>query len=888
MNNRVWWLAIFSLACLLASNTPFPLPVYAWQAGEKFPSIAAAIDGLGSDEFATRQEASEFLWRAGPAALQELERAARSDDPEVRLRANLVLRKVRLGITFDSPPEVQALVTRYYEGDQNARQQVINELRLQGAFKTLFTFLQSEKNAERRDLFLTTLQADVQRLAPLMEAKGDWWPLEQWLATSQNTDVGLAQLSTFAVLRKNLPATISAAEAELAMDKQNALLVRRVAHLHRAGGKPEQAIKAISAGPIDPAYAAAIFREERRWDDMQAQLAKVTSKNTREMLFERATRAALHRLRGEEDQATSVLKALSDQAQTEDCWYGAKALLLNERPREAIELLRDGLQPLAFEVLVQRQEHQAALELANIQDDTRFDAAWLNGLTGQKGVRTSRSVDRFTYATTIAAELRMLGKHRQFDELHKLLRETAEVDDQRGQNWLQLARLERQAGRHKQALAHYSRAIARNPTPVWAQLFGKKTARAQLWWDAFEGEARWLDPVARIEAVALAMQPTLYARHVSVEWPEIARQVTAKATNPATLPSQRARLHVALAEAWSARGDKPRAEENWKAAVAADPSTSADYADALLADNRWSEAAARYKAALTENEGHTHAMFLQGLALTRAGKQVEGTKLQATANLMALDATARYSLANALVDRNLREVAREHWQLLKQTGMPDHSFVMGAYQQLGNDLAEEQPLVAADHWEQLRFHLLKPAISLAEQNGYLELTVAIHRTRARGLLAKGEQAAAIAELRRCEDLLPGNIKLVEDFVSKFRQLKLDREADELFERSYQVYERAIKQFPESASLHNQAAWVAALAERKLDEALRLAQRATELNPESAAYADTLAEVYFARGDRPAALNWARKAAMLSSEDKQYEERLKSFATRELPASDKKN
>lgn len=249
---------------------------------------------------------------------------------------------------------------------------------------------------------------------------------------------------------------------------------------------------------------------------------------------------------------------------------------------------------------------------------------------------------------------------------------------------------------------------------------------------------------------------------------------------------------------------------------------------------------------------------------------------------MSLDAPSRYQLALAVQERNLRDEAREQWQLLQQTGNPEDQFVTIANQYLGNLLAEKEPLAAADHWEQLRFHVLKPTTNLTEQSGYLDIAISLHRTRARGLLAKGDREGCFKLLALCQQLQPGEIKVVEEFFPLLRKQGLEKEADKLFDDAFQVYEQQLKQFPESANFHNQAAWIAALCFRRLDEALALAERAVQLAPDSPSYADTLAEVHFARGNRDLALEWARKAAALDPGAKFYEERLQSFAKRELP------
>ena len=165
----------------------------AWAQEEEqpaFPSIDAAIRALAEDEFEVRQRASDFLWKAGKAAQPALEKAVNSPDAEVRLRSTMVLRKVRLGITPDTPPELHALITQFYDGDRNTRQRVINELRQKQAFGTLFGLIQTETDPTSRQLFYSTLQSDIQRLAPQMIASKDWSMLEQWLDLGKTTDAG--------------------------------------------------------------------------------------------------------------------------------------------------------------------------------------------------------------------------------------------------------------------------------------------------------------------------------------------------------------------------------------------------------------------------------------------------------------------------------------------------------------------------------------------------------------------------------------------------------------------------------------------------------------------------------------------------------------------------
>src|SRR5262249_59670776 len=90
-----------------------------------------------------------------------------------------------------------------------------------------------------------------------------------------------------------------------------------------------------------------------------------------------------------------------------------------------------------------------------------------------------------------------------------------------------------------------------------------------------------------------------------------------------------------------------------------------------------------------------------------------------------------------------------------------------------------------------------------------------------------------------------------------------KEADALFEATLQAQMRQVRAHPGGAGAHNSVAWLSVCCRRDLDRALEHAQKAVELAPENAGYLDTLAEVYFQRGDRERALAAERRAVKLA-------------------------
>jgi tetratricopeptide (TPR) repeat protein len=150
------------------------------------------------------------------------------------------------------------------------------------------------------------------------------------------------------------------------------------------------------------------------------------------------------------------------------------------------------------------------------------------------------------------------------------------------------------------------------------------------------------------------------------------------------------------------------------------------------------------------------------------------------------------------------------------------------------------------------------------------------------LLAAGKQDEALAEIKACEQISPGNIDLAEDMVPLLKAKGFAAEADALYERAYAVHAPLAKKYPESPALRNNVAWLSAVSHQRLDEALLNAQKAVELSPATASYLDTLAEVHFHKGDRPKAVEHAKRALELVPGNKLFVERLTHFENDPLP------
>jgi tetratricopeptide (TPR) repeat protein len=122
----------------------------------------------------------------------------------------------------------------------------------------------------------------------------------------------------------------------------------------------------------------------------------------------------------------------------------------------------------------------------------------------------------------------------------------------------------------------------------------------------------------------------------------------------------------------------------------------------------------------------------------------------------------------------------------------------------------------------------------------------LERSRMNRAAAAGEWDEAQAAMERSLSYLPETQPVI-DMVGALEAAERKGEADRLFIESLERMSSALGRYRQSALLNNQAAWLAASCNRRLDTALNLAQTAVACDPGSAAALDTLAEVYLRTG-----------------------------------------
>jgi tetratricopeptide (TPR) repeat protein len=120
-------------------------------------------------------------------------------------------------------------------------------------------------------------------------------------------------------------------------------------------------------------------------------------------------------------------------------------------------------------------------------------------------------------------------------------------------------------------------------------------------------------------------------------------------------------------------------------------------------------------------------------------------------------------------------------------------------------------------------------------------------------LKLGDAKKAVEQLERARELAPDAAGVYSSLGDAYTALGDGCEA---------LYRELLERRPGYPMVYNNLAWFYVTHDMKLDEALKLSRTSIELAPDTDAYLDTLAEIYFRMGDTDKALEWINKVFAL--------------------------
>ncbi len=823
--------------------------------------IAKAIKQLSDDSFEVREAASKLLRAAGKAGEPALEEAAKSSDAEVSRRAQEILEEFRWGIYPDTPAAVANLVNRYRTGDNDTKLQAIRDLIKTGAPGA--DALRKITLVEDNVIFRQEVQGEIARY--LSEAVGPMILAGDHAAVERLVDLGLASerepgyrnFAAWMLFRGKLDEKIAHFKSQVAKDGRG---IDTLFYLYRAKGDRAGARWAAEKREKAPSprLLYAILAESGDWKELAQRWSKQDSENYG---VEGHTLAvAYQRLAGNADELEKAVAALRKYGEDhlEDRGYVglvAKGLFLNDRPDEAMALLLKAKQySQAFDILAFQSKYKEALELAD-KDDT------------DKSLQLSK-----------ARVLHTLGLRDKSGPLFAKLADELE-DRTESPTARDLLKVQHRLGMNAEAIAYCAALLRKNSSPdirdpLLGTLFPDQGASAGVWWTVFRNQH-----TAEESATILKKMTQLFeGKFPAKEFDDLLKK--AEEVGVGAKEGGEVALQQALSEACIAAGKTDQAITYLERTVAktTDAAPILKLADLLAEKKSWADAAKRYQEAWDKDHSQPLPLFLHGWCLRQAGKEVEGKKAMGAAHELPLgNEYVRYQFAKALTERGYPADAQRERELLLKVGAFD-GWACNETLRLSAYAAGQQKDFdkAAEWFEQFRLRCMKTGVSFIEFSAHVQVPAMAHQNRARAFLAAGKLDEAKKEWQISLKLVPGNVNLPIALVAALEKAGRKPEADELFKTVFDLHQKLRQDFPQSASNHNTVAWLAGVCRRNLDVAEEAATAATKLEPNSAGYLDTYAEVQFQRGNTAKAVDAMKRCIAAEPKNDYFRKQLKRF------------
>ena len=159
-------------------------------------------------------------------------------------------------------------------------------------------------------------------------------------------------------------------------------------------------------------------------------------------------------------------------------------------------------------------------------------------------------------------------------------------------------------------------------------------------------------------------------------------------------------------------------------------------------------------------------------------------------------------------------------------------------------LAREIDIEQAARWYDLAASGTLESTDYYRSDYYVNLPVDVQRWMLEAAIRRRDADAAGIHLDRIFALDPLDVDSAERLLPLMREAGMQPLADAALERIFERGQNYVQQFPFDSTVCNNLAWVAAMNHRRLDDALQLSRRAVDIEPDSAIFRDTLAEVLF--------------------------------------------
>jgi tetratricopeptide (TPR) repeat protein len=824
--------------------------------------IAENVAALGDQNPAKRDAAQDALCALGRRAEPALEAAAKSDDPEVAERAGAILWRVRSGISPASPPALLKLVARCREGNDEQRHAALTRLTAEGAqgMRILAALAHGATGPGQRDLTLKVMTTRASEAAALLIADGDDALAMQVLAEAveQGNDSAARDLTALESCSNGLDARIATLQKRIAAGASGSDADFLCCAQRAAGDLPAARKSALQSGNKQLVIDMLLLQPD--W--IEGARALIPGEGADSSLELLGLKAYCERLAGNADAVAKIIPQIQTFADTHPDSYAvdaaARSLCFLGAPDAAGDLLiRHNNVESAVRFQIHRMKlHQAAKLIESIANPPPVQELRLALLATQISLEEGekqQAAESFARAVQLAKPLNDAASW-------GLIAQSARTGADRANSDEYLARAI--------AVADRGRAIE----DILTRAGVSDIALAAQWWWFLRPQAHGDDvmPVARrFVSLLKERSPSPVLKALAVEMQGAITQSPSRAS----MTSLAARTLVAA-------GSIADAESFLSAQVSElqVPELLLQLGDCQEQLGKWSLAAAACDRAWDLDRSQPAPLLLEGLALRHDGgstddaqKMIDQAHRLALANdaqrlqLLSL-CKARHADADADFERNMLlrigdPRGRERVQVLVDEVPPAAANADGA---------AAEPLTA------VLIQFASGRLGFADGGQTLHAAAMLDSVRARAALDAGNIKAAFDLAMESGQIEPIANDVFLNLIRAFADGGHNTESDELRKQAAETLDQLIGDFPQSPYFENDLAWLLARTGGDLDVALSHAARATQLDPQSAAIADTLAEVYFRRHDLKKAVDAMQKCVALAPDQPREQKRLEDF------------
>lgn len=842
------------------------------------------VKRLSDDSFRVREDASKELWELGESALPLLEKTAAGSDPEAAHRAHKLIDQIRLGVLPDTPPDVAELVRKYLAAEGNNRMAPLYGLKEKRAWRQILRLYAGEKakgggDPASNDQLKQAVQGVAELAARECILSGEIHKAVEYLLMAP--DEGRARENALAALAR---ADSSAAKwIEEAMRKDEPAAQQRW-HLakHLAAGNLGAA-EELAVSLKDQKTVALIHLSkgnpvpflEGRWDSEGLSEVHNLYRGAVKEIWQKGkvSDATVRRL------ADSVKPA---NEEVDNGLYVASSLLLLGKEKEGEAILLKLNPVIAFTYYDALDRVDDALKVIGLDpknpDYAKFGSEKLKRFLENQ---EEHSLDK----DMLLAVVGFMDRRGMDKEAKAILTPLLKAQRDKDQEAF-VETLTELFNRNGEGIEHLviEEAIdyAGKDPLRWSEIYQAAFSER----DAPNTWLQWLEkqgvqePAERLKIVAGIFGLWRGEEKRRDVWIERAWQVADKAE-----PVERMAILRMLATYSSECGDAVTGIRAMKELIAAKPGDEwlGNYVIDLSAMGQFAEAGEIWKKWMEERPDRPEFRACLSACLRLGGKNAEADEQDRLIEKLYLgeaSAGSRIGMAYATFGDYGR--ARMWWKKVVIEGSPeDRSWAEAAVTLARDSLIAGDWAIAASLGEVVAWTEMLGGSVYYPQAMKLRYRLNVDVARAFDLLRR-DRKQGLEQLSRCARNTSMEAFLPEDFFPALGREGLIEQQKTWAEESWQRQMAVIARFPAADNPKNTAAWLGARAGIHLQESEALVKEALTMRPDHPAYLDTLAEIWFARGDRAKALEYSRKAISREPKDSDLRRQFEHFRQDPLP------